>query len=88
MLSDFETRLELGATVTAVLLIPIYMGFIHVAPTGAVAYAGVGGTAMAVGEHIQFDHRLNQLSLWDVFLWTAAICGAGGLAYVLALLLI
>ena len=88
MLSNFEAKLELGATLAAVLLIPIYMGFIHVAPAGAVAYAGVGGTAMAVGEHIQFDHGLDQLSLWDVLLWTVAISGTGGLAYVLALLLI
>ena len=88
MLSDFESILESIATVAAVVLIPIYMGFMHISPAGAVAYAGVGGTVMAVGEHLQFDHDVDRISLWDVGLWAAAIAGTGGLAYLLALLLI
>jgi hypothetical protein len=79
---------ETGALVAAVLLIPIYMGFIHVAPAGAIAYAGVGGVAMAAGEELQFRPSVRDLTFSDVALWTAAIAGAGGLGYVLALLFI
>ena len=88
MLNRFETGLELGATLATVLLIPIYMGFIHVAPAGALAYAGLGGVAMAAGEEIQFDSNLEQVTLSDVILWTMAIAGVGGVAYLLALILI
>jgi hypothetical protein len=92
---DYEVRMgensgfwiETGAAVTAVLLIPAYMGFIHVAPAGAIAYAGLGSVAMAVGEELQFSPHPS-LSLWDIGLWAAAIAGAGGTAYVLALLFI
>ena len=88
MLNKFEVGFEAGATLTAVLLIPIYMGFIHVAPAGALAYAGVGGVAMAAGEELQFDSSLEHVTMWDIVLWTMAIAGAGGVAYLLALLLI
>lgn len=88
MLNKFESWLEIGATFAAVLLIPIYMGFIHVAPVGAAAYAGVGGVAMAVGEEVQFRTSLKQVTLWDMVLWAMAIAGVGGVGYVLALILI
>jgi hypothetical protein len=88
MLNRFETGFEAGATLAAVLLIPIYMGFIHVAPAGALAYAGVGGVAMAAGEELQFDSSLDQVTLWDVVLWTMSIASIGGVGYFLALLFI
>jgi hypothetical protein len=88
MLSKFESSLETVATITAVLLIPIYMGFIHVAPVGALAYAGVGGAAMAAGEELQFRQGLREMTLSDVALWALAISGVGGIAYLLALIAI
>jgi hypothetical protein len=88
MLSKFESCLELVATIAAVLLIPVYMGFIHVAPVGALAYAGVGGAAMAAGEELQFREGLGAVTLWDIVLWALAISGVGGLAYLLALIAI
>ena len=88
MINRYETGFEAGATLAAVLLIPIYMGFIHVAPAGALAYAGVGGVAMAAGEQLQFDSRLDQVTLWDIVLWTMTIASVGGVAYLLALLFI
>ena len=87
-MSVLEVWIETAACVTAVLLIPIYMGFIHAAPTAAVAYAGAGGFAMAVGEELQFRFDLRRLTLADVLLWAAAIAGSGGIAYILALILI
>jgi hypothetical protein len=81
----FDIWLEVAATAAAVLLIPIYMGFIHVAPVGAAAYAGVGGGAMAVGEEVQFGARPTQVTFSDVVLWAMAICGVGGVGYFLAL---
>ena len=80
--------IETSAIGTALLLIPLYMGFIHVSPPGAAAYAAVGGLAMAVGEELQFGSRGMRVTLWDVLLWGAAIAGAGGVAYVLALVYI
>ena len=88
MLNRFETGLEAGATLAAVLLIPIYMGFIHVAPVAALAYAGVGGVAMAAGEELQFEAGLGEVTAWDVVLWTLAIATVGGVAYLLALIFI
>jgi hypothetical protein len=83
-----EFWVETGALIAAILLIPAYMGFIEVAPAGAVAYAGVGGVAMAAGEELQFAWAAPKLTVWDVALWTGAIAGVGGLAYLLALWLI
>jgi hypothetical protein len=88
MTGSREFWVETGALVTATLLLPIYMGFIHVAPVGALAYAGVGGVAMAAGEELQFGPTVRNVTLWDVVLWTCAIAGVGGLAYLLALLFI
>lgn len=88
MLSEFEFWIEAGATATVMLLIPVYMGFIHVSPIGAAAYAAVGGFAMAVGEELQFRVSAWQITAWDIMLWCAAIAGAGGLAYLLALIFI
>ena len=88
MMSPRQFWIETGALVAAVFLIPVYMGFIHVAPAGALAYAGVGGVAMAAGEELQFRANLRDVTLWDILLWTAAIAGAGGLGYWLALIFI
>ena len=79
---------ETSALIAAVLVIPAYMGFLEVAPTGAVAYAGVGGVAMAAGEELQFAWAMPKLTAWDIALWTGAIAGVGGFAYLLALWLI
>jgi hypothetical protein len=78
--------IETGATLVAVLLIPFYMGFIHVGAFGAAAYAAVGGLAMAIGEQLQFEPRRPNIEASDVLLWSAAIGGSGGLAYVVALI--
>lgn len=90
MLSDFEFWVQASATAAVVVLIPLYLGFVHVGPGGAAAYAAAGGVAMTVGEHLQY--RLRRLDLADLLLdaalWGAAIAGIGGLAYLLALLFI
>ncbi|MGZ8282646.1 MAG: hypothetical protein ACXWUN_06795 [Allosphingosinicella sp.] len=88
MLSNTEFWVETSATATVLLLIPLYMGLIHVSPVGAVAYAGVGGVAMAVGEDLQFGLAAVRPSLVDVLLWACAIAGSGGIFYLLALWLI
>ena len=80
--------IETGALLAAIVLIPLYMGLIHVAPLGAAAYALVGGFAMAIGEELQFRFDLNQIRLGDVALWAASIAGVGGIIYALALWLI
>jgi len=87
-LSNTEFWIEAGATAAIVLLIPFYMGFIHVAPLGAAAYAGVGSVAMAIGEDLQFGVQSLQVTLWDIALWGAAIAGSGGTIYLLALLFV
>ncbi len=80
--------IETGALLAAIVLIPLYMGLIHVAPLGAAAYALVGGFAMAIGEELQFRFKLDQISIGDIALWAASIAGVGGIIYALALWLI
>ena len=87
MLTDVEFWLETGATATVLLLIPVYMGFIHVGAFGAGAYVLVAGVAMALGEQLQF-HRSPRVSPSDVLLWAAATGGIGGAGYLLALIFI
>ena len=87
-MSTIEFWIEVGATATVVLLIPFYMGFIHVTPAGAAAYAGVSSVAMAIGEDLQFGIHTLQVTFWDIALWGAAIAGSGGVIYLLALLLV
>jgi len=80
--------IETCAILGALLVLPAYMGLIHVSPAGAVAYAAVGGVAMTIGEQLQFGLRRLSVALADVLLWGAAFLAAGGTAYVLALILI
>lgn len=90
MLSDFEFWVQASATAAVVVLIPLYLGFVHVGLAGAAAYAAAGGVALTAGEHLQY--RLRGIVLGDVLLdaalWGAAIAGVGGLVYLLALLFI
>ena len=79
---------EAGATATVLVLIPVYMGFIHVGAFGAAAYFVVAGLAMAVGEQLQFRVSPLRINLADVMLWAAATCGMGGVGYLLAWLFI
>ena len=87
-MSSTEFWIEAGATAAVVLLIPFYMGFIHVTPIGAAAYAGVSSVAMAIGEDLQFGLHSLQVTFWDIALWCAAIAGTGGAIYLMALLLV
>lgn len=80
--------IEAAATAAAIIVIPLYMGFIHVSVSAAVAYAGVGGLAMALGEGLQFGRGFLAVAIVDVILWSGVILCAGGLIYGLALLLI
>lgn len=91
MISETEFWIETGALMAALLVIPFYLGFIHVSPGGAIAYAVLGGVAMAIGEQLQFPGpALPSLRefITDILLWSAAISGVGGLIYVLALVLV
>jgi hypothetical protein len=76
---------EAVAFVAAIVLIPFYMGLIHVAPLGAAAYALVGGLGLAIGEELQFRFDLNEIRIADIILWAASIAGLGGIIYFLAL---
>lgn len=91
MISKAEFWIETGALAAALLLIPFYMGFIHVAPAGALVYVGIGGAGMATGEQLQFPSQgLPSAREFgsDVLLWSAAIAGVGGASYLLALVLV
>ena len=88
MMGAAELWIETLAMLAAVLLIPIYMGFIHLSPLHMLAYAGLGGLAMAIGEDLQFRAGPWDLQLWDILPWAVAIAVAGGAAYVLALIFI
>lgn len=86
-LNGGELWIEAAAFLAAVLLIPLYMGLVHVPPSGLALYVAVGGVAMAIGEELQFGAAWD-VTIHDVLLWAAAIAGGGGLAYLLALLLV
>ena len=88
MLSTSELWVEIAAAFAVALLIPTYMGFIHMSLVGAAAYAALAGLAMTLGEELHFPRGERQLSFWDIFLRIAAIAGVGGIAYGLALILI
>lgn len=88
MLSEIEIWIELTAIAAVVVMIPLYLGFVHVAPAGALAYAAAGGIALTMGEHLQFRlprGRLKHAAI-DAVLWVAAISGIGGIVYLLALI--
>lgn len=80
--------IETTGLLAVVLVIPFYMGFIHISRVGAAAYAGVGGFAMAIGEELQFRFQAVRVTFFDVALWCASIGGVGGVTYVLALVFI
>ena len=88
MLSEVEIWIELTAIAAVMVMIPLYLGFVHVGPAGALAYAAAGGVALAAGEHLQFrlpPGRLTHAAI-DAGLWVAAVCGVGGIVYWLALI--
>lgn len=88
MLSTRELWVEIGAIFSIALLIPAYMGFIHVGVAGAAAYAAIGGVAMTLAEELHFPPKEREIRLSDIALRIAAVAGLGGVAYVLALIFI
>lgn len=90
VISDTEIWLELGGILAVVLLLPFYMGFLHVELMWAASYAVAGGFGMAAGERVHSDKLAWQPRhlLPDVLLWSGAICGVGGIAYACAWLFI
>lgn len=91
MTSAAEFWIETGALAAALLVIPFYIGFIHVPPAGALLYVAIGGLGMAIGEQLQFPGETlpsaGELAS-DALLWSAAIAGVGGASYILALVLV
>ena len=88
MPSLLQIWIEFGAAAIVLLLIPAYMGYIHVAPLAAAGYALFAGTAMAIGEQLQFEFGRFEIAPSDIVLWTLSIAGVGGVCYVLALIFI
>ncbi len=54
MPSELEIWIELAAITAVVVMFPLYLGFVHVGPAGALAYAAAGGIALTISEHLQF----------------------------------
>lgn len=88
MLNQAAFWIETSAILAIVFLIPLYMGFIHVAVPHAMLYTGLAGVALAAGEQLQFRLTIPNVGLWDIGMWIAAIAIGGGVTYVLALILI
>lgn len=86
MFSDPHLRIEITALAWILVLIPLYMGIIHVSAWDAGVYALIGGAAIALGDNAQFGLRGMRVSLAEVLLWTATVAGVGGLIYFLALI--
>lgn len=88
MSSELEIWIELAAIAAVVVMFPLYLGFVHVGPAGALAYAAAGGIALTTGEHLQLSPTADPLkhAAIDAGLWVAAISGVGGVVYLLALM--
>ena len=79
-----------GMLVAAVLL-PFYIGVMHMSLLELFAYAGVAGAGLTAGDHLQFP-RVRDFApadlMMDFALWAQAVLGLGLVAYLLALLLV
>lgn len=83
MISQF--RIEAAALVSIIVLIPLYLGIVHVGLWSASTYAVLGGGAITLGDSAHHGPGDLRETLAEIVLATAAVAGAGGLIYLLAL---
>lgn len=94
IISKGEFWIESIAVVIAVLLLPFYIGYIHIGLPGALLYTAAAGAGLALGEELQFSsYHLSQLPdlpdlAGEIALWSVSVAVVGGIIYLLALILV
>ena len=97
IISKGEFWIEFIAVVIAVLLLPFYIGYIHIGLPGALLYTAAAGAGLALGEELQFSsYRLSQLPdlpdlpdlAGEIAPWSVSVAVVGGIIYLLALILV
>ena len=91
MLSDFELWSETAGALTVAILIPFYMGVIHLTVLQLLFYGGVAGSFLAGGEHLRYSGfvtpRMKEF-FGDLFLWAQMVLGIGTVSYLIAVIAI
>jgi hypothetical protein len=82
---------EAVGVIVVIVLLPFYIGFLHLTVLDLLAYAAVAGVGLTAGDHLQFPAvrslRLADLMI-DLALWAQAVLGIGLVAYLVALVLV
>jgi len=82
---------EAVGVVVVIVLLPFYIGFLHLTVLELLAYAAVAGAGLTAGDHLQFP-AVRSLGLADLMvdfaLWAQAVLGLGLVAYLVALVLV
>lgn len=91
MISDLEIWSEAAGALAVAVLIPFYMGILHLTLVQLLGYGGVAGLLLAAGEHLRFTGavapRLREF-LADLLLWAQMVLGLGTMSYLAAVILI
>jgi hypothetical protein len=80
---------ELLAAIAAAIVIPFYMGFIHLGLPQLLLYSGGAGAAMAAGEWIETPSEVRSglpAFMYEWLLWAAIVGLVGGIVYLFALI--
>ena len=77
--------------IVAIVMLPFYIGVLHLTLVELLLYAGVAGAGLTAGDRLQFP-RVRAFApadlVVDFALWAQAVLGLGLVAYLLALLLV
>ena len=82
---------EAVGLLVVILLLPFYIGVLHLTLVELLAYIVVAGVALTAADHLQFapSRPLGAAELvMDFTLWAQAVLGLGLVAYLLALILV
>jgi hypothetical protein len=80
---------ELLTAIAAAILIPFYLGFVHLGVPQLLLYFGGAGTAMAAGEWIETPAEMRAgmtAFLYECLVWTTVVLIIGGMVYLFALI--
>lgn len=80
---------ELLTAIAAAVVIPFYMGFIHLGVPQLLLYSGGAGAAMAAGEWIETPAEIRSgltAFLYECLVWAVVVGFIGGLVYLFALI--
>ena len=80
---------ELLTAIAAAIVIPFYLGFVHLGIPQLLLYFGGAGTAMAAGEWIESPAETRAgitAFVYECLVWTTVVLIIGSLVYLFALI--